>query len=298
MALGRKIVWFSCGAASAVAAKISAERYNDVEIAYCDTLPYEHKDNVRFLQEVSEWLGKDIKILSSDSYTDIYDVWNRTKFLVSPPPSRIALCTLRLKRDVRESYQRADDLHIFGFTADESQRISRFVESNPELDLEFPLNDLKMTKQDCLDFLNKSGIGLPMMYKLGYRNNNCIGCVKGTKGYWNKIRKDFPDAFSRMCEVEENTGARVFFDTPLNKLDPNIEMRESDFDVECGPFCSIPDTSLDADKLERTVSFLSENPGASVRELGRSGLGYKKSRAVFYRTEARKIIRSTKNNIV
>ena len=31
------------------------------------------------------------------------------------------------------------------------------------------------------------------MYDLGYPNNNCIGCIKGGMGYWNRIRKDFPD---------------------------------------------------------------------------------------------------------
>ena len=35
----------------------------------------------------------------------------------------------------------------------------------------------------------------PLMYDLGYPNNNCIGCVKGGMGYWNHIRKDFPEVF-------------------------------------------------------------------------------------------------------
>lgn len=35
------------------------------------------------------------------------------------------------------------------------------------------------------------------MYDLGYANNNCIGCVKGGIGYWNKIRIDFPEESDR-----------------------------------------------------------------------------------------------------
>jgi PP-loop superfamily ATP-utilizing enzyme len=39
----RVLVWFSCGAASAVAAKLAVEKYGDqCEVLYCDTLAYEH----------------------------------------------------------------------------------------------------------------------------------------------------------------------------------------------------------------------------------------------------------------
>ena len=47
------------------------------------------------------------------------------------------------------------------------------------------------------------------MYKLGYPNNNCIGCVKGQAGYWNKIRQDFPDVFNRMAQVERELDAAI-----------------------------------------------------------------------------------------
>ena len=48
--MSRVLVWFSCGAASAVAAKMSVEKYGDrCEVVYCDTLKYEHSDNLRFL---------------------------------------------------------------------------------------------------------------------------------------------------------------------------------------------------------------------------------------------------------
>ena len=32
---------------------------------------------------------------------------------------------------------------------------------------------------------------------MGYNNNNCIGCIKGGMGYWNKIRVDFPEVFEK-----------------------------------------------------------------------------------------------------
>ena len=52
-------VWFSCGAASAVAAKKTLERYS----TYCtvrvinNPVKEEHEDNQRFLRDVEKWLG-------------------------------------------------------------------------------------------------------------------------------------------------------------------------------------------------------------------------------------------------
>jgi len=67
--MSRVLVSFSCGAASAVAAKMAVDKYGDrVEIIYCDTLKYEHPDNIRFLNDVSAWVGKPIKIVSSPKY--------------------------------------------------------------------------------------------------------------------------------------------------------------------------------------------------------------------------------------
>lgn len=236
-------MWFSCGAASAVAAKYAVGKYPGTEVLYCDTLAYEHPDNPRFLQDVSKWIGSEIRVLRSDRYRDIYDVFNRAGYLVGP---RGAKCTQFLKRDVRKDYQRPGDRHIFGFTSDEQERIEEFEEANPDLLCDWILADSGISKRDCLRMVRDAGIPLPAMYRLGYRNNNCIGCVKGGMGYWNKIRKDFPEAFARMaaqerkmdvaiCSTKSSTKKRlrVF----LDELPPTAGRYESEPDFDCGPQC-------------------------------------------------------------
>ena len=118
-------------------------------------------------------------------------------------------CTTELKKNVRKAYQRPDDLHVFGFTYDERHRVDRFYKENPDLAAWFPLVDQKITKKDCYKWLQDHKIELPMMYRLGYKNNNCIGCVKGQSGYWNKIRRDFPEAFERMAKMERKLNAAI-----------------------------------------------------------------------------------------
>lgn len=245
--MSRVLAWFSCGAASAYAAKLAVGKYGrDCEVLYCDTLAFEHPDNRRFLSDVECWIGQEIKILKSDKYTDIFDVFDKTGWLIGPKGAR---CTTELKKNVRKAYQRVDDIHVFGFTTEEQKRIVRFRAENPELTAEFPLYEHNVTKAACYEALESAGIKLPRMYLMGYRNNNCIGCVKGGKGYWNKIRRDFPDAFARMAAQERKMnvainanerregGKRIKLPLFLDELPPDAGNYKSERDIECGVLC-------------------------------------------------------------
>jgi hypothetical protein len=59
-------------------------------------------------------------------------------------------------------------------------------------------------KDDCINIVSKAGIDIPVMYKMGFRNNNCFntGCVQGGIGYWQKMKIDFPEKFNAMAEME------------------------------------------------------------------------------------------------
>lgn len=232
---GRVLVWFSCGAASACAAKLAREQYPNAEVLYCDTLKYEHPDNRRFIADCERWLDTEIKLLRSAKYEDIFDVFDKTGWLVG---RQIARCTIELKRAVREAYQQVGDVHVLGLCHDESRRIAQFEMDNPEIYLWWVLDEAHMNKQDCLDMLNRAGVELPAMYRLGYQNNNCIGCVKGGKGYWNKVRRDFPETFERMARQERKMNVRIFPDVWLDELAPNSGRHKSDLVIQCGVTCT------------------------------------------------------------
>lgn len=238
-------MWFSCGAASAVAAKLAIKKYGKrVEVLYCDTLKYEHPDNMRFLKDVERWLGQPIKLLRSEEYADIYDVFDKTGWLIGKDGAR---CTTELKKNVRMEYQLPDDVHVFGYTIDEQERVDRFDASFIDTKTDFVLFDAGVSKADCFNILRKAGIDLPAMYKLGYRNNNCIGCVKGGMGYWNKIRVDFPEAFALMAKQERKMGVTILSDRRgkkrvrlyLDKLKPGRGRYAAEAEVECGVLCKV-----------------------------------------------------------
>lgn len=239
----RVIAWFSCGASSAVAAKLAIEHYgyDAVTVAYCDTSASEHPDNMRFLADCEQWLQTPIVKLKHPLYGDIYDVFELYRFLKNYRGG--TQCTIKLKKDVRKAFQRDSDIHVFGFTNEEDQRRVGFQDANPELTCAWPLIYKKLTRKDCIKIIQNAGVELPMMYRLGYRNNNCIGCVKGGAGYWNKIRVDFPDVFAKMAVMERAYGFAMVKvkQKPcfLDELPPDAGRYEPLLDMSCGPHCVI-----------------------------------------------------------
>jgi hypothetical protein len=229
-------VWFSCGAASAVAVKMALER-GPAEVVYCDTSRDEHEDNPRFLADVERWLGVTVKIIGG-KYSTVHDACEAEQYMSGQNGAR---CTLELKKKVRFAYQHVEDVHIFGYTSDEVRRIKDFEFNNPELLLEWPLRDAGITKDDCYRIVREAGIELPAMYRLGYEHNNCKGCVKSqSPAYWNSTRRDFPEVFADRaeqsrrigCRLVKLHGERIF----LDELPPDAAEKIVE-DLSCGPQC-------------------------------------------------------------
>lgn len=240
----RTVIWFSAGAASAVAAKLTLAITSDAVVVYTNP-GSEHPDNIRFIADCEHWFGWPVLQLRSDRYTDTWQVWTERRFINSPAG---ALCTVELKKKLRHQFQRPDDIQVFGYTVEEAHRADRFRQVNPEVDLRTPLIDYGLTKDDCLAMIDRAGIELPAMYQLGYRNNNCIGCPKGGLGYWNKIRRDFPAIFDRMAALERTLSATCSHDAAgpiyLDELDPNRGNHNDEPSFECSLLCAIAEQEL------------------------------------------------------
>lgn len=200
----RRISWFSCGAASAVATKLSRP---DV-IAYCET-GSEDVDNARFMLDCAAWFERDITTLRNPKFRDTWAVWEKRKYIsgIAGAP-----CTTELKVNPRLEFQRPDDIHIFGYTADASDvaRADALKENWPDLNVEYPLIDAGITKASCLAMIESVGIKPPRVYAMGFPNANCIPCCKATSpAYWALVRKHYPAEFDQMAELSRRLGARL-----------------------------------------------------------------------------------------
>ena len=239
--MSRTLVWFSCGGASAIASKLAVKKYDNCEVVYCDT-GGEHESNKQFLKDVEKWIDKEITILKNDKYEDHFDVFRKTRYLQGIAGAR---CTTELKKKLRLEYQRPDDIHIFGYTLEEKKRAEKFENYNPELFVDWILIENGITKENCLGMLWQSGIKLPKMYELGYNHNNCIGCVKGGMGYWNKIRVDFPEHFNKLAKIEREINHSIFRNKETNEriyldeLDPNAGNFKKEPSITCDLSCGL-----------------------------------------------------------
>ncbi len=249
----KTLIWFSAGCPSAVASKLAIAKYGkeNCDVVYCSTNS-EHPDNNRFIKDVEKWLDHPITIKHNGKYSDVDEVIEKTRYLVGVKGAR---CSTELKKKIRFEIESKYDVQIFGYTLEEATekgqdkltRVERFEKNNPDIRFDWILVDKQLTKQDCLALVDKAGIDIPIMYKLGYRNNNCIGCVKGGQGYWNKIRIDFPEIFMKRSEQERELNVainkryegkkriKVF----LDELDPMAGNYSTEQDISCSVMCEL-----------------------------------------------------------
>lgn len=205
-------VWFSCGAASAVAAKKTIEKYGDKCIIRVLNTPIkeEHEDNQRFRADVQKWLGVEIETVINPDYpnSSAVEVWDKRKYMSGVEG---APCTGLLKKAARRKWMGVNrsDWHVLGFTADEADRYNDLQKTELP-NLLNVLGDLKITKGDCFIYLTDAGLKLPVMYDEGYPNANCKGCVKASSPtYWNHVRRVDPDVFAARAEQSRRLGVKL-----------------------------------------------------------------------------------------
>jgi hypothetical protein len=244
------VVWFSCGVASAVAAKRTIELYSSsYEIRVVNNpVREEDEDNLRFKKDIEAWLGVPIETAINPKYPDCSaeTVWRERRYMAGTSG---APCTVELKKLARQSWEAlnlfnfdSENRLVMGFTVEERARHDRFVLTERQ-NLLPVLIDEGLTKERCHRIVVSAGIQPPAVYGEGYPNANCIGCVKATSPtYWNLVRRTRPDVFRSRAELSRELGARLvrvqgerIF---LDELDPEAAGAPlKTMNAECGIFC-------------------------------------------------------------
>lgn len=288
--MSKIIGWWSGGVTSAVACKIAIDLYGleNVDIIMMDT-KNEDEDTYRFLNQCAKWFGKEISIITAlgEEYRNIQDIWLKYNSL---NVANGAICSSVAKRDLRLQWEKENkwDYQVFGFDIDETKRAKSMTLNYPGTKAIYPLLLHGLSKKMCIDILTEAGIEIPRTYKYGFHNNNCFktGCVQGGIGYWQKMKRDFPEKFDKMAEMEhkltdrkgspvtmlkdqsknakklvEETGDKtrqfVFLkphpDYPSIKDISMMKGREPKPLVECNGFCSTND--LERNPTEQEINY-------------------------------------------
>jgi len=229
------VSWFSAGVSSAVATKLMIDKIDKIIYIQVDD---QHRDTMRFVKDCEKWFGKEVEIIKSPLGT-VENALRMRAYVNGPNGSP---CTGLLKIRTRLTWESEHRFfcnfrYIWGFDNNEVKRAKRREAEQWEDFHSFPLIENNLSKADAHGILKKAGIKRPAMYDLGYPNNNCIGCVKGGMGYWNKIRVDFPEVFKKRSEMERLIGGTCIKGVYLDELDPDRGRDQKIILPDCGDFC-------------------------------------------------------------
>jgi len=244
-----KVVWLSAGISSFIAGYLVKDTVD--EWIYIDVKD-QHPDSMRFVHDCEKILGEKVTILRSQEYEDVEDVCRKTGFISTPYG---APCTGVLKKKVRknweqEFYKREGHMnlcYVWGFDEKESKRADNMRLNFPEFTHEFPLIDKGLKKEDAHALSISLGLKRPIMYDLGFPNNNCIGCVKAGMYTWNLVRKNFPEVFEKRAKMERDLGHSCMNGLFLDELDPNAG-RRGEVIPECSIFCFMAEQELNGEQ--------------------------------------------------
>lgn len=233
-----KVCWISAGVSSFIAGYL--ERDTIDKFIYID-IDDQHSDSERFVKDCEKVLGKEIEKIKSP-YGSVENACRAAGF-IKRQVNGYAICTDWLKKRIRKEweYEHGDyDLtYVWGFDCTEKHRAERLLEAMDGFNHQFPLIERGLTKADAHGISFSLGVKRPFMYDLGYNNNNCIGCVKGGMGYWNKIRVDFPEVFESRAKLERDIGYSILKECFLDELEPTRGRMSDEILEECGIFCML-----------------------------------------------------------
>lgn len=231
-----KVCWISAGVSSFMAGYLAKDVDKFIYIGVED----QQSDSWRFIKDCEKALGREIEPMESP-YKSVENVIRTFRYINGVAGAK---CTEVLKKRVRKKweydYRDYDITYVWGFDVEERHRTERLLESMSDFHHEFPLIDKGLSKADAHGMFERLfDFSRPQMYDMGYKNNNCVGCVKGGMGYWNKIRVDFPEVFESRAKLEREIGHSCINGVFLDELEPDRGRIEDEIMPDCSIMCHL-----------------------------------------------------------
>ena len=191
----RHLLGLSGGKDSAALAIYLRDRVPEMEYFFADT-GAELPETLEFVDLLQDYLGKPIVRLNAGRDFDYYLKLNNN-YLPSP---RQRWCTISLKLIPFENYVGDDPvISYIAIRADEPER-SGYISKKTNIKTCFPFKDDGLVKEDILNILESSGLGIPSYYKWRSRSG-CYFCQKQEE--WAGLKQYHPDLFEKAKEYEK-----------------------------------------------------------------------------------------------
>lgn len=130
-----------------------------------------------------------------------------------------------------------------GISADEMSRMR--ISQEPWLVNRYPLIEMNLTRQDCLDWMKAHGFPKPS-------RSACYFCPFHDNAEWRRIKNEYPEYFQLAIDLErtyskakEHYGIRAFFHpsrVPLDWVDFRNDVEKGQptlWEIECEGMCGI-----------------------------------------------------------
>lgn len=250
------IVALSGGKASAWCADWALRHYKKEDvILYFNDTKWEHEDLYRFLNDLSTYFKHPITFDSDgrspeDLFYDKCAIAN----------NRMPFCSRILKAERLQKFYKHKDVLIFGIGHDEEHRANRLYSvyqgvanrTNKWPLLVFPLIREAVTNDQIDAFLSSANIQEPLLYRLGFKHNNCSGgCVRAGKASWKLLLEKLPTVYAERERVEKDIREYIGKDVSIFKDETLEEFRlriskgdvsnvvdDGDTTTECVGICS------------------------------------------------------------
>jgi 3'-phosphoadenosine 5'-phosphosulfate sulfotransferase (PAPS reductase)/FAD synthetase len=197
----RHILLLSGGKDSTALAIWMRDNRPDIEVEYvfCDT----HKElpeTYEYLTRIEGYLGRPITRLSSGLGERGFDHWLKVYGNYLPAPN-MRWCTKKLKIEPFEAYVGDNPVFLYvGIRADE--RREGYISTKPNITPVYPFKEAGIRKEDVLEILEKSGVGMPAYYSWRSRSG-CYFCFFQRRVEWVGLRETHPELFQRAKEYEK-----------------------------------------------------------------------------------------------
>lgn len=253
------IVALSGGKASAWCADFAFKNYNKDEIIlYFNDTKWEHEDLYRFLNDISKHYNHPITYDSDGRSPE--DLFYDNNALAN---NRMPFCSRILKADRLQKFYKDGDTILFGISSDEEHRAKRIIEvyrfaslkKSKTAKIAFPLIENNINSLQIDSYLKSIGIEQPLLYKLGFKHNNCSGgCVRAGKKHWKLLYEKLPQVYLERERVEREMrdytekNISFFKDETLEEFRGRIDRKElsayyystvdKEVETECIGVCS------------------------------------------------------------
>lgn len=137
-------------------------------------------------------------------------------------------CTTILKTDLLDGYtnklrEKQKVIQLIGLAADEKYRLERKNNQNPEH--RHPLADWGWTEADCLKYCYDHGFDWGGLYEIFHRVS-CWCCPLQNLDKLRKLRKHFPDLWSKLLDMEHQTWRTFRADYSVDQLEIRFAFEE------------------------------------------------------------------------